>query len=150
MMTIKKIKPNKLLLLAFIIGVIYLLRHFSADYQNCVEHPLKSQLLVEAEIELSCYILRSNCSTNKNYTEYYSEQATLVRITNCHNYFDTFWTTAFQKPSDVEMTTTLAFAIMAHNEITVLEVLLATVFRQLHSYCIFVDAKADPNFYKYS
>ena len=40
----------------------------------------------------------------------------------------------------------LAFSIMAHNELPLLEVLLSTIFRPYHSYCIFVDAKAPSEF----
>ena len=40
----------------------------------------------------------------------------------------------------------LAFSIMVHDELPLLEVLLSTIFRPYHSYCIFVDGKASPQF----
>ena len=41
----------------------------------------------------------------------------------------------------------LAFAIMAHSDLSLLEVLLATIFRPQYSFCIFIESGADPKFY---
>ena len=40
----------------------------------------------------------------------------------------------------------IAFAFMVHDQITLFETLLATLFRPQNAYCIFMDSKADPGF----
>ena len=40
----------------------------------------------------------------------------------------------------------IAFALMVHDQITLFETLLATLFRPQNAYCIFMDSKADPGF----
>ena len=52
-------------------------------------------------------------------------------------------------PDDGKKQIKLGFSIMAHNELPLLEVLLSTIFRPYHSYCIFVDAKAPQEFLRY-
>ena len=40
----------------------------------------------------------------------------------------------------------IAFTVMVHDQITLFETLLATIFRPHNAYCIFMDSKADPGF----
>jgi len=52
------------------------------------------------------------------------------------------------QPTDIELSTPLAFSILCHSNIGLLEVLLSTTFRPHNSYCIYVDTKASSSFKK--
>lgn len=79
--------------------------------------------------------------------EFYSRNATFQRLQNCQNYFQAFKTISAGKPvTQEELQTPLAFSIIAHNQISLLETLIASIFRPHNAYCIFVDAKASPEF----
>ena len=57
-------------------------------------------------------------------------------------YFIMFQTTK------MELQNPIAFSILAHEQFSVLEVLIATIFRPHNSYCIFIDEKASGQFYQ--
>lgn len=40
----------------------------------------------------------------------------------------------------------IAFALMVHDQITLFETLLASLFRPHNAYCVFMDGKANPGF----
>ena len=40
----------------------------------------------------------------------------------------------------------LAFALIVHSQVSLFEALMATIFRPHNSYCVFIDAKAEPGF----
>ena len=52
----------------------------------------------------------------------------------------------FFQPTIYELKTPLAFSIVAHSHLGLLEAQLATIFRPHNAYCIFVDSKAIPSF----
>jgi hypothetical protein len=49
--------------------------------------------------------------------------------------------------SQEERQISLAFSIIAHDQFSLLETLIASLFRPHNSYCIFVDAKATTDFH---
>lgn len=52
----------------------------------------------------------------------------------------------FLEVTQEEMEFPIAFALMVHDQITLFETLLATLFRPHNAYCVFMDGKADPGF----
>ncbi len=51
-----------------------------------------------------------------------------------------------QQKSQYENWVPLAFSIVIHDQLGQLEALLATIFRPHNSYCLYVDAKTQPDF----
>ena len=52
----------------------------------------------------------------------------------------------FFQPTIYELKTPLAFSIVAHSHLGLLEAQLATIFRPHNGYCIFVDSKANNSY----
>ena len=57
------------------------------------------------------------------------------------------WALYSKQVSSIERQISLAFSIIAHDQFSLLETLIASLFRPHNSYCIFVDAKATTEFH---
>ena len=57
------------------------------------------------------------------------------------------WSFYSNQVSSIERQISLAFSIIAHDQFSLLETLIASLFRPHNSYCIFVDAKATTEFH---
>ena len=57
------------------------------------------------------------------------------------------WSFYSYQVSSIERQISLAFSIIAHDQFSLLETLIASLFRPHNSYCIFVDAKATTEFH---
>ena len=57
------------------------------------------------------------------------------------------WSFYSNQVSSIERQISLAFSIIAHDQFSLLETLIASLFRPHNSYCIFVDAKATTQFH---
>ena len=62
------------------------------------------------------------------------------------DYFSTIQTNAFKEVSNEEKKVPLAFSILCHSNLGILEALLASIFRPQNYYCIYVDNKAPAEF----
>ena len=80
----------------------------------------------------------------KKSDEFISDAQVQNRLSDCSSYFSKINISAHNPilPNETE----IAFGIVTHSQIGLLESLLASIFRPHHSYCIFVDAKSTSKF----
>lgn len=83
---------------------------------------------------------------SKKANEFFTDDAFRKRVLKPEKYFETMKTVAMKKLTRAEETTPLAFSILNHANIAMLEVILATIFRPQNSYCFYIDAKASDEY----
>lgn len=73
---------------------------------------------------------------------FFANSNVMDRLRDPYNYFDKIANVAYKPLTNAESKTPLAYSILCHGNIGLLEAQLASIFRPQNAYCIYVDAKA--------
>lgn len=139
------VSRRKILILTLFVIIIFvfLIFAFQGSKSNCLNDVIfvtenlnwpRSCSILEAKSEVDCQDLWRKSD------DFLSEEQVQHRVSNCTSIGRTKL-----EAEDVQGPL-LAYSIVAHNQIGLLESLLVSIFRPQNSYCIFVDAKATSRF----
>lgn len=93
------------------------------------------------------FVTESQCNIQEEKArDFFTDSSVLNRLGNCNTYFTKINTVAFKKVRPSEKKTPLAFALVTHGHLGILEAQLATLFRPHNAYCIFIDKKSSASF----